>query len=225
MKKLTVFVVFAFMLALVIGVFQAEASSIAGLYNTGVNDGGVVLPAGATDPHYSLAGSASPPTYVALDTYPVTGPWISNTATSKWIAPQANQSTYTGDTNFTYRLSFDLTGLDQNTATITGRWASDNGAELFLNGSSTGQTVLFQSASGYSFQHWTDFTITGPRFNSGVNTLDFVVNNYPNGGINPTGLRVEFTSGTATAVPEPFTLAFLGFSLFGLGMVGRKIKK
>ena len=30
---------------------------------------------------------------------------------------------------------------------------------------------------------------------------------------------------TPVSVPEPVTLLFLGFSLFGVGVVGRKIKK
>ena len=66
-----------------------------------------------------------------------------------------------------------------------------------------------------SFTSFTTFNALS-GFNPGVNTLVFRVQNLA-GGTNPTGLRVEFTSSSVTAVPEPETYAMF---LAGLGVVG-----
>ena len=93
--------------------------------------------------------------------------------------------------NYFYLTTFDLTGRDLATASLTGNWATDDtGADILLNGASTGMS----STSGFS--SWASFQITS-GFISGLNTLTFKVNN---GGTspNPGGLRVEVT-GIATA--------------------------
>jgi hypothetical protein len=78
----------------------------------------------------------------------------------------------------------------------------NSGTALLLNGSSTGNTA---PPSGNGFSQLTPFSISS-GFVSGINTLDFIVeNNWP--GPTPSGLQVEMT-GTA-AVPEPATLAIL----------------
>src|SRR6266542_4082952 len=163
------------------------AAPIPGLFNTGVGTNGVLLVNGAVDPHYRLLQSADtsapgPNVFVVTDTlFPiVTGPWLASGPNSKWIAPQANQSSGNQPGDYEYRLTFDLTGLEPSTAIISGRWTSDNGGpDVLLNGVSTGAT------------------------SDGNFTLDFVVNNgAPE--INPTGLRVEL-SGTADPQPPPGT--------------------
>jgi hypothetical protein len=51
-------------------------------------------------------------------------------------------------------------------------------------------------SSAAGFASFTPFTVNS-GFIAGVNTLDFVVNNAPFAGTNPTGLRVEI-SGTVS---------------------------
>ena len=172
--------------------------SITTLFNTGLAAGGSV------DPHYSLIESndESFPGPNAIVANPPAGAWLSNTVTSKWISPSTNQSQVNGgnaDGNYTYRTTFDLTGLDPGSASITGQWATDNGGLIKLNGNSTGQTTGIEEFGGF-----TPFSIS-TGFVSGVNTLDFVVNNYPGPDFNPTGLRVEL-SGTATILSGTETI-------------------
>jgi hypothetical protein len=152
------------------------------------------------DPHYSLIESADesyPAGLGAIVANPPAGAWLSNTVTSRWISPSANQSQSDGGNpvgTYTYRTTFDLTGLDPGSASITGQWATDNSGFILINGSSTGQTIPL----GFpAFQSFTPFSIS-TGFIPGINTLDFVTNNAPCECVNPTGLRVEL-SGTANS--------------------------
>lgn len=195
---------------------STQAATI-GLSNTGVDALGVPLANGTTpDLHYSLvsapAGAAtSTRVLTSADGYPV-GPWLGDTVTSAWIGP--NTADANGPVgNYTYRTTFDLTGLDPLTATITGRWSTDNnGIAILLNGANTGNpgTSFTQFSEGY-----VSFSIAS-GFVAGVNTLDFQV--YNGGG--PTGLRVEM-SGTAAVVPEPTTVVAGALLLlpFGVSLV------
>jgi uncharacterized protein (TIGR03437 family) len=176
------------------------------LYNTGVQSGfnssspssGVLLSDGGVDSHYKLIASADPSfaganAFAASSTF---GGWVPNSSSllSKWIAPRPDAVNGNSVGNYTYRTTFDLTGLNPATAAISGRYSSDNGGAIRLNGTQVGATV---GANG--FNAWTPFTISS-GFVAGTNNLDFVVNNADCGGcVNATGLRVEFTSATASS--------------------------
>ena len=137
--------------------------------------------------------------------YPI-GPWLGDNSLSSWIGPNTGDLVGPGGL-FTYQTTFDLSGLDHTTASILGRWATDDqGIDILINGTATGNTSA-------SFGVFTDFTINS-GFIAGVNTLDFVVTN----GHGPTGLRVEITNANAVAVDEPYALALLGLGLLGLGI-------
>lgn len=192
----------------------AQAAPITGLFNTGVNNSGVLLGNNATDPHYTLVTSSGPfaggllpgatRTLVA-DGFPIP-PWVANSATSRWITPISTDGDGNGPQgNHIYRTTFDLTGLNPATARITGQWASDNdGLGILLNGVPTGNTIPGE----FAFQALSPFTINS-GFVAGINTLDFVVLN--RGG--PTGLRVQGIAGTAdqvAAVPEPAAVGVFG---------------
>jgi len=186
------------MVSLVIGTAQVGAAPIPGLFNTGVNNTPAALPAGSVDPHYTLIvnpDSASANALVHNEGFPIVpGAWLANSSASKWIAPRAaTDAAAAGD--YTYRLSFDLTGLDPASASISGRWTSDNaGADILINGVSTG------NANAGNFDAFTAFSINS-GFVAGINTLDFRVNNAgPAPGF--TGLRVEL-SGTALPPGAP----------------------
>ena len=162
------------------------------------------MASGAIDPHYRLVQSADPafpgPNAIVLNDvgFPIP-PWMANGPTSKWLSPQASQAVGNQPGDYKYRITFDLSTLDHFTAVINGRWSSDNaGAAVLLNGVETGITF-----DGNFAVFSPVFTITS-GFLEGTNTLDFVVNNAPGPGINPTGFRAE-VSGTADPLPPPGT--------------------
>lgn len=198
------------------------AAPITSLFSTGLDAEGKPLAPQTQDPHYRLVRIPDPtdptaegietnaPTFTLKPGFPV-GPWLAESTTSRWIAPQADQSTGSDPGDFTYRTSFDLTGFDPNTAKITGRWTSDNGGmDVLLNGSSLG------ISQGGSFGGFYDFEIS-TGFVEGTNVLEFVIQNAPP-GINPTGLRVEFTRATAEKPGDP--PAFLSHPTSALALVG-----
>ena len=206
-----------------------RAAVIPGLFNTGVDDAGVLLAADAVDPHWRLVESADaavpgPKAFVVREGFPIP-PWIANGLASKWIAPQADQSGGNRPGNYTYRLAFDLTGFDPATAVITGRWSSDNaGVAVRLNGQPTGLTF-----DGNFGAFSPEFTLrTG--FLDGTNTVEFVVNNAGD-GVNPTGFRAEL-QGTAepaaspdtppqiTRQPQSVTVPFKDPASFSVGVYG-----
>ena len=117
------------------------------LFNTGLAADGSV------DPHYKLILSSDPANPTPPDTYaiianPLAVPqWFPNDAFSKWISPTANQTCCpagagNADGDYTYRTTFDLTGLDPLTASISGKWATDNaGLNILINGHPTGNVT------------------------------------------------------------------------------------
>ena len=199
----------------------AQAATITTLFNTGVDAAGVPLPDGTvTDPHYSLiatpGGTSSILVRQSAGGFPIP-PYIGDNAFSAWIGP-FNDTILDGPVgSYTYRTTFDLTGFNPSTASITGGWSSDNnGLDILINGVSLGYTTSFtQFAIGFS-----PFSVTS-GFVSGINTLDFVVNN----GGGPTALRVEMsgTASPAAAVPEPATLLLAGIG--GVGLIGARLRK
>ena len=190
---------------------SAQAAPI-NIFNTGVDANGDVVTGGTVgDEHYTLISDPNG-TITGIKTataisegYPI-GPWLGDNSLSSWIGPNTDNLVGPGGV-FTYQTTFDLSGLDHTTASILGRWATDDqGIDILINGTATGNTSA-------SFGVFTDFTINS-GFIAGVNTLDFVVTN----GHGPTGLRVEITNANAVAVDEPYALALLGLGLLGLGI-------
>ncbi len=197
------------------------AGIIDSLFNTGMDSvGNVLLDGTLNDPHYTLttvpAGSTTTTRIItSASGFPI-GPYIGDNALSRWIGPNNTGDLYGPAGDYNYRTTFDLTGLDFSTASIDGRWSTDNqGLDILINGNSLGLTNVMQ------FSNWTNFTINS-GFISGINTLDYVVNNLGNSA-NPTALRVEMV-GTAstTTVPEPSVLALMGMGLVSLGFIRKK---
>ena len=185
----------------------ASAVPIQGLFNTGVDGAGAVLPDGSFEVHYTLTGPSSPAIVATPHSM-----WIAAPAGSAWIGPTAG-TTNDPEGTYVYTLTFDLTGMDSSTASISGQWASDNSALIFLNGASTG----YESLSEVQFS---TFSISSGFF-TGENVLAFEVTNAPGPelpGWNPTSLLIAGLSGTATAIPEPTTALLLTLGLAGLGM-------
>lgn len=180
----------------------ALSAPIPKLYNTGVDDAGNPLPDATVDPHYTLIESPDdeypgPNTFTLEPGWPVApaGPWIADSAVSRWIAPRARQSVGNAAGTYTFRTTFDLTGFDPAKARITGRWTSDNtGIDVVLNENSLG---ISQPGN---FGQFSEFTIES-GFVAGLNTLDFLVFNAGD-AVNPIGLRVEMI-GTVEVAGEP----------------------
>lgn len=179
----------------------AQAAPIPGLYATGVDDAGDRLPGGSVDPHYRLFDDmrADAPSYV-VGTLP--GTYVPNSATSAWIWENAD-----GSPSFvvrTYRLTFDLSGFDPATVSISGTWGVDDaGRDIIVNGVSTGQSMV-------GFGAFEPFLLRA-GFVAGINTIDYVVENA--GG--PGAFRVDTIAGDAVRLPEPASaaLALLALTL------------
>ncbi|MCC6389514.1 MAG: PEP-CTERM sorting domain-containing protein [Bryobacterales bacterium] len=163
-----------------------------------------------------------------------TGSWLANDASSKWIAPNANQnqSMPASDTEaYIYRLTFNLSllGLSSGSYTINLGWLSDNNrnstSTLFSGILLNGGAVASSGNAGQAAGSLSPVTISG-NYSGGTVNLDFVVYNlvYTGPGNNPSGLRVNITSATATdtVIPEPATFTLLAAGLIGLGLYTRR---
>ncbi len=160
---------------------------VPGVFDTGVDDQHAVLADNSADTHYRLTvnpdnASVTEPIVQDSTVFPIVGgTWVFNSALSKWIGPRFETVAAAGG-DYTYELSFDLTGFDPATAILMGNWATDNaGLDLKFNGTSTGLQNTVQ------FAGLTPFTLT-TGFQRGRNTLEFVINN---SAVGYTGLRVE----------------------------------
>lgn len=193
--------------------------AIPGLFNTGVDNSGTPLAnnAASLDTHYVLTanpdGTGPSPRVQDETVFPIVGPWVDNTATSKWISPRFD-SAASASGNYDFTLTFNLSGLEAGTAYISGQWATDNeGIALLINGVPTGLVNTTQ------FGSFTNFLIT-EGFVSGLNTLTFRVNN---SAVGYAGLHVTNLQGFAQiAIPEPAS-AILG--VFGLGALAMRRRR
>jgi len=205
-----------------LGAGSAHAAFIP-LFDTGVDSSGNVLPHNTVgDPHYTLISVPGGPTQTRIITsaggFPI-GPWLGDNSVSRWIGPNSDDDLDGPVGDYIYRTTFDLTGFNLSTVVINGQYATDNSGFIRLNGNVVGPSSPF-----VGYDHWTSFSLNS-GFTSGINTLDFVVNN----GGGPTGLRVEMT-GTGdvlSAVPAPPAVALFAVGLVGLAgfrAVRRKIQ-
>ena len=140
---------------------------------------------GAFDPNYSVlaappgvplgpARSATPP----FPGWATSGPnWINPWGNPTMGLPAPTSQPYIYETKFSLTTPFE----------IDGEMAADNGACLYANASPISCTSSFLTG----FRHYIDFAIPAANLHSGLNSLDFNVNNI--GG--PTGLSVHFYLG------------------------------
>lgn len=203
---------------------SAQAVVITGqLFNTGVGAGGAALAAGngRIDGNYTItaathAGAAIGPAATYFNTA-----YAAENAGSRWIAFPGNIAAIPSSPGlapvgfFDLTTSFNLTGFVPGTASITGRWGTDNQGEIFLNNISTGITLT--QAVTANFNILSTFAINS-GFVASLNTLTMRVTN--NGG--PTAGRFDNLVLSADVVPEPASWAML---IAGFGLVGAAARR
>jgi hypothetical protein len=172
---------------------------IPGIFGTGVDAAGALLPDGAVDPHYTVTSSADPnfpgpDALVITNAWPIqAGTWVVNGPASRWISLTADQrsditpaTSGNAEGDYTFKTTFDLTGYNLAQVEIGGQWAVDNGGvDILLNGASTGITCP-------GFNAFAPFTLKDGLV-AGPNTVEFIAHNLGDAtwGINPMGLRVD----------------------------------
>lgn len=185
----------------------AQAVTITGLYNTGVDANGAKLANnGATEIHYAVNGAGVPTTYT-------NGAYIS-VADGVFIGAAPDGGVVVNPNIYT--LTFSLAGLSPVNAQLSGKFASDNYASVALNG-----VTLASQPAQIIFENFTQLTSfsASSGFLAGLNTLTFTVTD----GGAPSALLVSGLAGTAS-VPEPAAWALMlgGFGLAGAAMRRRR---
>ncbi len=207
-----------------------RAASITDLYNTGVNDAGITLPGGASDPHYTLtssplgSGAAFVVDNAPHNNAPPIPPWVNDstvgTPGTMWISgPNTPLTPNTSDLNgtYVYRTLFSIgAGFDHATASLAGVVTADDRVSIFLNGVSR-----FGPTDDGAFTTLLPFSIDG-GFVPGVNSLEFRVENTFRAA---QGLFVTI-AGQVSAAPGPSSVVVLGSGLAGLiGLGARRMKE
>jgi hypothetical protein len=196
------------------GVFAPANATVFNLFNTGVDDNGVLLSVGATDNHYSVVSSTNgipngPATTISNGAYASAAPFAQFISNSLDGGP--GLQTVTFETTFTTDAA----------ATISGNWAADNGGTITgFNGSSSGTTLTAVDngpASNYEVLHPFSFDVIGP----GAYTLDFAI--VDQGA--PLAFLFDVTSPvTIAAVPETSTWAMMLLGFAGVGFMAYRRK-
>ncbi len=173
----------------------ADPIPIPGLYSTGVDDDGVLLPAFAADPHYSFD---SPPFFAAVIPDGIVNGrgWLPNgfgPVPSQWI--DGSPDSGSGPGNYNFSSFFDLTGFDLSTVVISGRADGQQSFFAQLNGG-------FPPINGDGTFSWTSST-PGVTLHQGANGITWSTSVSPPFG-GPRGIQVSISG---TGLPPPPTCA------------------
>jgi hypothetical protein len=212
------------------------------LYGTGFSNTGTLLSGGSKDGNWTLisdpGGSVSTPAtpFVTdgsailpiLDTFPFgSNDWLQDTSASEWISPKAHETTSDPAGDYAYEETFNLTGLELSSVVITGKWSADNSGDILVNGVPvTGAEGTIPANPG-EFKSFTSFVLNSSNadFQSGTNTIEFLVLNNMTGSPNVTGVNVDIQSTFADPVPEPASFTLMGLGLSALCLGARKWKR
>jgi len=223
------------MLAIVVATAAAAAPAVAGpitipgLFNTGVNSSGNAIAPDATDTHWTIVTSPAQANTTGAPNY-YNGSAVArsisrwtfytpDTPTAQWIVSPNSEAdpTVPADPhvsgaagNYVYQTTFTMP-TEFYDASITGNWACDNlQIKILLNSNETTIT----SPTGWGT--FTTFSLTS-GFQSGVNTLEFVVYNDPGTQEpNPTGTFISLSGVYVVPEPSMTTLATIGIGTFWL---------
>lgn len=193
-------------------------------YNTGYNSvTNTALAPGSGDLYFNLY-SYSPAPFVGTPvvTSPDDPAWVQPVG-AQWISPVENQSGAPGTGSpagiYDYNAFFASDFLVPTTVTMTGSYAADDGATLYVNGVAVSSIVPegYTTLTPFSYT----FTLTaGPS----IIPIDFLVNNLNTGGsqsTNPTGLLVSNLTIRTGSAPEPTTWLMLFVGVGALLVVQR----
>lgn len=208
----------AFFLPLI--VINSSVFASIGFFSTGVDDNGNLIADGTADSHYSLFYAGTQFSYdTAYATTNNPSSWLPRGTDYQWINPTGDGTDDLPcrgcDTaapgyafpDYFYSTSFDLSGVNLSDVYIEFDIASDNAANVNINGRYINRYDGFGAFRTVVLndQSW---------FVDGLNTIEFGVLN-SGSDVNPTGLMVRVTQ---ARIPEPgvLTLLGLGFATFGL---------
>jgi VCBS repeat-containing protein len=191
-----------------------SVQAIAGLFNTGVDDAGKALSLGTTDAHYNLiakpAGStASDLSSIVFNADYPQYTWVPNDADSTWIGSSKNELTgvYQFQTGFTLQA-----GADPRSVLVGFDLSSDNNLrDILVNGVSTG------IASNVQYRGFTRIDLNGVNaaFQSGANTITFVIDNRDSPTVQssgPTGLRIDNLTATVAVIAPSSVVNVNGYA-------------
>lgn len=243
-------------LAVLASLPSAEASFVAipGLYSTGRNTAGSMLPHNGTLNHaYTLISAPSSSvtqlvTITSAGGFPI-GSWLADNAdtqvfaptlppgsgsslpVSQWIRPNNGNTTGGNDNDpvgtYVFRTTFTLDSWNFNTAAIVGRFATDNSGTIRLNGVAVG---LNGTTAGIN-----NPAVTSNGFGAWTN---FSISSGFQAGLNTLDFVVNNASGAtgnptglrasfvgSVFVPEPSTFGIFGLGLPLFGMIRRRVAR
>ena len=152
---------------------------------TGLNASNTLITAGGTqDGHWIVdqqGGGTAPAEVVASNNADYFGSWVANGPNSAWIARKASTGQQ-GSAPYAFTRTFDLTGIDLTTVSISGSWAIDDTGTLSLNGNQISTASAQYSLKAFSVPVGSAF------FKPGVNSLTITMTSSDN---NMDGVRLE----------------------------------
>ncbi len=165
---------------------SGEPEKITTLFSSGLDNEGNPLSPGQYDPHYRFVATGQQ--VIAMQNHPA---WLANDAASQWIGFSGRGTDNQAPGQFYIATTFDLTGWNPKTASITLYLSADNRVDnVLINGVGTAITCP-------SYNQWYGPFVINSGFIDGLNTLQFVFTN-EGSDVNPAGLRVR-VEGTAVA--------------------------
>jgi hypothetical protein len=206
------------------GSAPVQTVAISGLFTTGVDASNALLGNNASDTHYVVsnipagapADNAGTSRTVLSTALP--GGWTPNISTARWITTPGTSGNgrtdggndpWRGYGAFDYTLTFTMpAGANLSSVSITGACASDDSAQIFVNGI----LVSGQATGGWGSTAGFSLNSSNATFVSGSNTITFRVDN--NGG-GPTGLLITSLSGSVAATQLGYQWSKDGVAISG----------
>jgi alpha-tubulin suppressor-like RCC1 family protein len=206
------------------GSAPVQTVAIPGLFTTGVDASNALLGNNASDTHYVVssipagapADNAGTSRTVLSTALP--GGWTPNISTARWITTPGTSGNgrtdggndpWRGYGAFDYTLTFTMpAGANLSSVSITGACASDDSAQIFVNGI----LVSGQATGGWGSTAGFSLNSSNATFVSGSNTITFRVDN--NGG-GPTGLLITSLSGSVAATQLGYQWSKDGVAISG----------